>query len=284
MPKKIFSLIHISDLHYSAPKLQKKDILNKRLLGYWNEAIRKKYLNNARRKAFFEKLAIYLAQKRCDLLVITGDFSNLALNEEFQQAKQEIKFFFPNQEIIALAGNHDRYLRTITKEERFEKYFGEYCPFAWKTREKKSVHTIEVENQFQLVFFDMAVPNILSARGKLSDNFFQEYQKKIEHSSSLKKIGFGHYPLGLPADQKERYFRRLHQTKKLENQIIKDKFVAYFHGHIHKNWIRTFKKEGHNLCCVSTGGTITKTGCFCHKMDMFSDGSWNIEPIIQATE
>ena len=281
--KKIFSFIHISDLHYSCPKLQKKDLLNKRLLGYWNETIKKKYLINARRKDFFQNLATYIEQQGCDLLVITGDLSNLAFDEEFQQAKKEIKYYFFKQKTIIIAGNHDRYLKKITDEERFEKYFSENSPFSWSKREQKSIHTIEIANKFQLVFFDMAVPNILSARGKLSKNFFDEYHQKIKSDSSYQKIGFGHYPLGLADSKKEAYFRRLSKTKKLEKLLMKDKFVAYFHGHIHENWIRNFTLANHTMSCVNSGGSVLDRKMkfpSCHQMEIFSDGAWKINPIL----
>ena len=284
MSKQIFSLVHFSDLHYSNPKLQKKDIFNKRILGYWNEALKKKYLNNAKRKIFYEKLVIYLSKNTCDLIIITGDFSNLSLNEEFSQAKKDIKFFFPNQKIITLAGNHDRYLKKTAKEERFEKYFGEYCLFHWIQREHKSIHTINIANKFQLVFFDMAVPNILSARGRLSKNFFTEYKQKILPKQSFQRIGFGHYPIGLSSEQKEIFYRRLKNTKKLEKQLMEDNFIAYFHGHIHKNWVRNFTLNNHSMQCVNTAGVILDKNSkvsFCHKMDLFNNGDWNIEPILK---
>ena len=251
--------------------------MNKRVLGYWNELRKKKYRAKNERRNFFKKISYHLKSQPCDLLIITGDFSNLSLHSEFQLAKEELQFFLGKQRLILFAGNHDRYLKKTTKEERFEKYFAEYCPFSWKTREQKSIHTIELE-KFQLVFFDMAEPNFLTSRGRLAKNFFNEFKEKIEGSPFI-KLGFGHYPLGLT--EKESFWRKLKGAEKLEQLLMKEKFLAYFHGHIHQNWIKTFSMNGHSMKCINSGGAIfgKEYPLSFHKIELFSDGSFKVQLI-----
>ena len=99
---KSYSIIHLSDLHYSIPKFRVADLRSKRFLGLINETlIRKSYHYNLQREQLFKNIA----EKEWDLLCITGDFSNLSHKKEFQKAKSQLELNFGGREIVVLAGN-----------------------------------------------------------------------------------------------------------------------------------------------------------------------------------
>ena len=89
--EKKYTIIHLSDLHYSFPEWKITNLTNKRSFGLTNEIILKKsYRYNEQRK----KLLKSIAEKEWDLLCITGDFSNLSYAKEFQKAKSQIEYYF----------------------------------------------------------------------------------------------------------------------------------------------------------------------------------------------
>ena len=186
---KSYSIIHLSDLHYSIPKFRVADLRSKRFLGLINETlIRKSYHYNLQREQLFKNIA----EKEWDLLCITGDFSNLSHKKEFQKAKSQLELYFGGREIVVLAGNHDRYTKKATHEELFETYFKEYIIFNWSKKKEYSIHTKTILDKFLLVFFDMSVPRPwFSSRGSLSPSFFQEYQ---ENRHKIKKVLVHIYP------------------------------------------------------------------------------------------
>ncbi len=254
--EKSYIIIHLSDLHYSFPKLQMADLRGKRFLGLVNETlIKKSYRYNLQR----ERLLKSIAEKEWDLLCITGDFSNLSYKKEFQKAREQLDYYFGGREIVVLAGNHDRYTKKVTFEENFETHFKKYIIFNWSQKKDYSIHIKEILDRFLLVFFDMAVPRPwFSSRGVLSSNFFQEYQQKIRNSKNLnkEKIGFGHYPVFIPTGKKNRFWRRLKQGKKLASYMLDDSFLAYCHGHIHYSWQEMIQMQGKSVWSLNSGGII----------------------------
>ena len=280
--EKKYTIIHLSDLHYSFPEWKITNLTNKRSFGLTNEIILKKsYRYNEQRK----KLLKSIAEKEWDLLCITGDFSNLSYAKEFQKAKSQIEYYFGNREIIVLAGNHDRYIKKTTREEHFESYFKKYIVFNWNSKKEYSIHTRKIFKNFLLVFFDMAVPRPwFSARGALSHNFFQEYQQKICKSelTTTHKIGFGHYPVFMPAGKKPKFWRSFKHHKKLASCMLKDNFHVYCHGHIHHSWQTLIQFKENSIWSLNGGGVILNKNTqnqFYNKIVLHPNGKIVITPL-----
>ena len=279
---KNYNIIHLSDLHYSFPKLHAADLRSKRFLGLINEIlIKKSYHYNHQREQLFKNIA----EKEWDLLCITGDFSNLSCRKEFQKASQQLEHYFGDRKIVVLAGNHDRYTKRVTRKEYFEYYFEKHIVFNWEKRQVHSVHVKEVLDNFLLVFFDMAVPRPwYSSRGTLTPNFFKEYQQKIRNSKNRKKkkIGFGHYPLFIPTGTKDRFWRRLNHGKKLASYILEDSFLAYCHGHIHSSWQEMIQIQKNSIWSLNSGGVVLgrkKHNQFYNRIILYSNGVIKITPL-----
>ena len=119
MPK----IIHISDLHIFETKGSFFDFLNKRAFGLLNI-----YLN--RRGEYFtenvEKLFDDIKKQDYDHLVITGDFTNLALPSGFKKARELLERLGDNSKISIIPGNHDSYVKEALKKRYFQKYFDKW--------------------------------------------------------------------------------------------------------------------------------------------------------------
>lgn len=280
--KNSFTISHLSDLHYSIPSLNFKDCFNKRVLGYLNEVFKRKNYSLDKER---EKILQKLAKTATDLFCITGDFSTLSYAVEFKKAQEQIYNILSKKKIITISGNHDRYLKSVTKQEKFENYFKETTPFSWSKRKQKSIHSVTIFNKFLLVFFDMSVPQIwFSSRGRLSSNFFEEYYQLIRKKSNCSKIkiGFGHYPLLLPNNQKNPFLRRLKNYKKLSKLLLEDSFFAYCHGHIHQSWKSKIQIKDKSIWDINSAGIVvnkdSKNRCY-HQITLYKEGKVDISQI-----
>lgn len=117
---------HLSDIHVPAgvrPSL--RDLLGKRLTGYLNFKLRREQEYDVR---VLREAVRQLIDAKVDVVVVSGDLSNLAYHAEFKRAhdllsplsKAEIPWF-------VIPGNHDRYLaRAIDgfMERQFAKQLG----------------------------------------------------------------------------------------------------------------------------------------------------------------
>ena len=120
-----FKLGHISDIHVFA--LGNKDprrFLNKRILGGANLALKRAKTQNAQVvMAALRKLE----ELEIDHLSVTGDLTNLALEEEFEAAERIISTFRDaTKRVSVIPGNHDYYTHKAAKQGLFERQFSEY--------------------------------------------------------------------------------------------------------------------------------------------------------------
>ncbi|CAF26417.1 metallophosphoesterase family protein [Bartonella quintana] len=105
----MFYLAHISDVHLSPlPQPSLVELLGKRFTGYlnWQKKRKNQMATNA-----LETLIDTLKKKKPDHLVISGDLINLALDKEFEQARNWLLNQGQPQNISLTFGNHDAYVR-----------------------------------------------------------------------------------------------------------------------------------------------------------------------------
>lgn len=117
-------LAHISDIHLSPlPKVQLRELFSKRLTGWlnWN----RKRKNDFRRDVLADTVKHAQAQNP-DMLCITGDLVNLALDEEIERARVWLSGLGDSQKVCAIPGNHDAYLSSSLPNalKAYGKYMG----------------------------------------------------------------------------------------------------------------------------------------------------------------
>ena len=104
----MFRLGHISDVHLSAvPALRLRDLISKRLVGYAN------WLRNRAHSMTGDTLARLVADLKAqqpDHIAVTGDLTNIAMHEEFENARRWLEELGPPDRVTAIPGNHDAYV------------------------------------------------------------------------------------------------------------------------------------------------------------------------------
>jgi 3',5'-cyclic AMP phosphodiesterase CpdA len=116
-------IAHFSDLHLLAlDGVPLQRFLNKRITGWVNLRLAR---GSIHRSAYVRAIAQEVARQQVDHLVITGDLTNLALESEYELARDllERELGFDPARITVVPGNHDVYTRGSLSSRRFESYF-----------------------------------------------------------------------------------------------------------------------------------------------------------------
>jgi len=104
----MFTLAHISDPHVGPlPQVRARDLLNKRFFGYLSWKRRRRDIH---RPEILSDLQRDLAGIAPDHVAITGDLTNIALPEEFQQALRWLGRLGRPDRVTVIPGNHDAYV------------------------------------------------------------------------------------------------------------------------------------------------------------------------------
>ncbi|MEM7215252.1 MAG: metallophosphoesterase [Pseudomonadota bacterium] len=105
----MFKLAHISDVHLGPlPEPTWRQLANKRILGYVNWKRNRKQVLTSN---YLEGLLSDLPEKNPDHIMVSGDLVNLSLPEEFCNAADFLKLLGDPQDVSAVCGNHDAYVR-----------------------------------------------------------------------------------------------------------------------------------------------------------------------------
>jgi len=103
----MFTVAHLSDPHLGPlPEPSLAALLNKRMLGYFSWKTRRRIIH---REDVLEVLAQDIANRSADHVVVTGDITNIALPEEFEQAARWLRTLGDTAQVSVIPGNHDAY-------------------------------------------------------------------------------------------------------------------------------------------------------------------------------
>lgn len=104
----MFTLAHISDPHLGPlPPFRARDLMNKRFFGYLSWIRKREALH---RPEVLAALADDLGARGADHLVVTGDLTNIALEEEFSRVAAWLQGLGGPQAVTVIPGNHDAYV------------------------------------------------------------------------------------------------------------------------------------------------------------------------------
>ena len=104
----MFRLAHISDVHLGpVPNLRLRDYVSKRIVGYTNW---RRNRVKAMTSETLDRLVDDLRAQKPDHIVVTGDLTNIAMREEFENARTWLEALGPPADVTAIPGNHDAYV------------------------------------------------------------------------------------------------------------------------------------------------------------------------------
>jgi 3',5'-cyclic AMP phosphodiesterase CpdA len=119
-------IAHLSDLHLLATEnIPLRRFLNKRATGWVNLRLKRTAVH---RSAYVDAIAREVARVGADHVIVTGDFTNLALENEFALARDLLRrsIGIGASHVTVVPGNHDLYTRGALTSGRFGHYFADW--------------------------------------------------------------------------------------------------------------------------------------------------------------
>ncbi|MGC2084322.1 MAG: metallophosphoesterase [Bradyrhizobium sp.] len=117
-----FTLAHLSDPHLPPlPEPSLSELMGKRAFGYLNWTRNR---HKVHRRDVLDLLVSDLRAQVPDHIAVTGDLVNLALEAEFAPAQAWLESLGPPDQVTAIPGNHDAYVRAT--RHRFAESFASY--------------------------------------------------------------------------------------------------------------------------------------------------------------
>lgn len=271
-----FKIIHISDLHFHCYPRNIEGWLSKRALGAANLFFRRqRHFPLERAKQLVEKIQ----SLDWDHLVISGDITTLALEEEFQLAHQTLLPLLKDRDkVTIIPGNHDRYVQSACSPDLFQIYFGDFFS-------KSLFKTIHLTKKWHLIGWESTHPNDwLTASGTVSRETLIKTETYIqEQPSDSCFILVNHYPIWFPRLFKFKPNHELHNLTYVQEWIQhQPQIFLYLHGHIHKNWHTLLPRSENPLYIVNSASstavpTTPKQSSF-HSIQL-EDTKIKIEPL-----
>jgi len=223
----IDSFLHVADLHFWRVVTNPLRLLNKRFLGNLNVLLR-------RRHEFVMEWARphsdVLAAAGIRFVLLTGDFTSTALDEEFALARSFVDGLRARGLRIALMpGNHDVYTFGAHRSKRFERHFAEYLPAdGYPCR-------LTLPGGTPLVLAPTVCPNVLSSRGRVAEDAAARVAELLEECAGRVVVA-GHYPLLTDTPgYHTTWSRRLRNAQALHEALgASGRRILYVCGHVHR--------------------------------------------------
>jgi hypothetical protein len=103
----MFRVAHLSDLHATPARAAFAPLLGKRLLGWLSWQLRRRH---AQQQRVLDALLADLAREAPEQIVVTGDLTNVAGEEEFPAARRWLERIGAPERVSLVPGNHDAYV------------------------------------------------------------------------------------------------------------------------------------------------------------------------------
>ncbi len=241
-------IIHLSDPHYSQIHFTWALFKTKRWLGTLNLLLcrRRRY-----QTSHLEDLPAFLNTLKPNHICITGDFSSLALDAEFAEAREFTKKL--KQPFFHLPGNHDAYTKEAEVNQAYYRYF--LSPDLQRQRVEKRA----LDEGWWWIGLDCTRANsLLYSNGCFYPSMEHLLDQAIESIPRGDKVIIGnHFPLypdpaGRPKHDLERGAELIAILERHPQVKL------YIHGHDHTPYIR----EGRILALNAGSCARTKAGSF----------------------
>ena len=226
----------LSDPHLSSlDGARWRDLANKRLLGYlsWRRRRRAEH-----RGEVLESLRRDLLGTRPAHLVITGDLTQIALPDEFRQARVWLESLGSPDEVTVVPGNHDAYVPVPWAQglSRWQPYLVSDDTRGGRADSAESIFpSLRVRGPVAFIGLSSARPTApLLATGRLGSRQLERLERLLEQTRSqgLFRVVLLHHP---PVPGEERWRKRLTDAAQLCAVIARQGSELVLHGHRHRS-------------------------------------------------
>ncbi|MFZ4673480.1 MAG: metallophosphoesterase family protein [Chlamydiia bacterium] len=212
-------IAHISDLHFFSLPKTIKGFLGLNGLGVLNHALfRRKFFHSH----LFEDLLHEILLQNIDEVWISGDLTVSGLEEEFIEAKNELKKLFDsNLKIRVIPGNHD--LRSNGKKT--------FSSLFQQDTGHELVETISLNTHWDLITIDASHNEKKRDSGAFTEEIEALLITHLKNSTKSQVAILCHYPPPIAEGKQNRLVR----GRALEEVLLNHSKVALFaHGHTHR--------------------------------------------------
>ncbi len=235
-------IAHISDLHFWHITLNPRRLVGKRFLGLGNLLLNRAWKY---RMQTMPALVDRIREIQTDHILITGDLTTTALEEEFRAVREALNPISPRpSSLTVIPGNHDRYTREAARHRIFEKYFAEFAPstsYPWlKT----------IGDGTAILGLDPTHPNPIFAFGTMTAEQLRQAAELLDSAAPrIRRLLVAcHYPVALPAGIVEGHGHGLRGIRELRDFLARRSPNLYCHGHVHANWAFSPSMLPRTLC------------------------------------
>lgn len=248
---------HFSDLHVLAlDGVGTSRFLNKRFTGLVNLRLKREHKH---RPGHVRAVAREVARVKPDHVVITGDLTNLALEQEFDAVKALLaeELGLDGEHVTVVPGNHDLYTRGAMKTQRFTRSLAEYMtsdlPELAASLPLGQFPVVKLRGPLAIIGLSSAVPRPpLVASGELGRAQIEALARVLAHDEVKRRtpvLAF-HHPLHNPASPVKTWVEGLRDADDLDDVLSSVKRGLVLHGHLHRRHQRDFPTRVGNLVSV----------------------------------
>lgn len=233
-------IAHFSDLHVLAlDGVPTHRFFNKRFTGWVNLRVKR---GHQHRPAHVRAVAREITRAKVDHVVITGDLTNLALEQEFVAVRDllEQDLGLRPEQISAVPGNHDLYTRGAMRDRRFTSYFHDYVqsdlPELCAEIPLGRFPFVKLRGPCAIIGLSSAVPRLpLVASGHLGAAQLDAFSRILEHPEVKKRmpIILLHHPIHNPPSKMAAFVRGLSDADALIARVGGLERGLLLHGHLH---------------------------------------------------
>jgi 3',5'-cyclic AMP phosphodiesterase CpdA len=234
-------IAHFSDLHLLAlDGVPPWRFLNKRMTGLANLRLKRASIH---RPEYVRAVAREIARIGIDHVVITGDLTNLALEQEFDLALRVVErdLGLDISRVTVVPGNHDLYTRGALRARRFEHYFAPWLasdlPELGSPGMPPGFPVVKLRGPAAIVALSSAVPRLpLVAAGELGPTQLSALGRILEHEEVKKRtlVLALHHPPSHPWSRAKAYIEGLRDADALMSLLAPLGRGLVLHGHLHR--------------------------------------------------
>jgi len=247
-------IAHISDIHVPpSGAIPWSHLLNKRITGLVNLRTFRKQDHPIE---LCTKLVAALAADKLDHVVLTGDLTNLALDDEFARAKEVLKPLLDSNRLTAIPGNHDKYVQAANRHKRFEFYF-DSAMTTDSDREHDYPFVKQIGNVAILGLNSAIKTPPLTSYG-LVDSGQRERLVQFCTSPELLssfKIVLLHHNLHARSSSFKDWSSGLHEKDAFIDSLFEGKVNLVLHGHTHVAHRTRLERDGHAIQIIGCGSS-----------------------------
>ncbi|MGD9866425.1 MAG: metallophosphoesterase [Hyphomicrobiales bacterium] len=241
----MYTLAHLSDIHLGPlPRPPLRSLGSKRIIGYAN------WLRGRRRihsRPVLEAITDDLAECNPDHIAVTGDLVNIGLPAEFEAATGWLHSLGNPDDVSAIPGNHDAYVRMahaegiglwsdfMSSDAGYELPGGEYFPY------------VRLRGPIAIVGLSTAIPTpVFRAWGRLGEAQLKALPAildRLGEAGRFRAVLIHHPPTpGLTSSR-----RSLRDSDKLEAILHRHGAELVLFGHNHRSMHLTMPGPAHKI-------------------------------------